>query len=435
VLIAVPEDEMDRRTSFYDSTTLLDAIYYLLDLAGERPISINISLGTNGHAHDGSSILDRWIDALLTEPGRSICIAAGNAGQERPEAPDDLGYMMGRIHASGRIDAQGLDHILEWQVVGDKIKDASENELEIWYEPQDRFAISIRPPDGDWIGPVQPGEFIENHQLPDRTLISVYNELHHPTNGANYIAVYLSPFFGTDVIVGIPSGTWEVRLHGRVIRDGAFHAWIERDDPADLGDGNYFWPSFFTEASHVDTSSVSALACGQRVVSVANLDELKRRAHITSSQGPTRDGRLKPDITAPGTRIVAANGFGDPDNLWIEMTGTSMASPYVAGVVGLMLAAEPTLTAAQILGIIKATSRPLPGATYKCANDLGFGVISPAACVAEASRALDRIELKKSAPAKPAIAAGAAAAGPARRRNAPPKAVPTRRPPTAEDKS
>lgn len=435
VLIAVPEDEMDRRTSFYDSTTLLDAIYYLLDLAGERPISINISLGTNGHAHDGSSILDRWIDALLTEPGRSICIAAGNAGQERPEAPDDLGYMMGRIHASGRIDAQGLDHILEWQVVGDKIKDASENELEIWYEPQDRFAISIRPPDGDWIGPVQPGEFIENHQLPDRTLISVYNELHHPTNGANYIAVYLSPFFGTDVIVGIPSGTWEVRLHGRVIRDGAFHAWIERDDPADLGDGNYFWPSFFTEASHVDTSSVSALACGQRVVSVANLDELKRRAHITSSQGPTRDGRLKPDITAPGTRIVAANGFGDPDNLWIEMTGTSMASPYVAGVVGLMLAAEPTLTAAQILGIIKATSRPLPGATYKWANDLGFGVISPAACVAEASRALDRIELKKSAPAKPAIAAGAAAAGPARRRNAPPKAVPTRRPPTAEDKS
>ncbi|TIX53505.1 MAG: hypothetical protein E5V28_29755, partial [Mesorhizobium sp.] len=69
MLIALPEDEIDRRTSFYDSTCLLDAVYYLLDLAGERPISINISLGTNGHAHDGSSILDRWIDALLSEPG------------------------------------------------------------------------------------------------------------------------------------------------------------------------------------------------------------------------------------------------------------------------------------------------------------------------------------------------------------------------------
>lgn len=430
VLIALPEDEIDRRTSFYDSTSLLDAVYYLLEVAGERPISINISLGTNGHAHDGSSILDRWIDALLTEPGRSICIAAGNAGQERPEAPDDLGYMMGRIHASGKIDAQGLDHILEWQVVGDKIKDASENELEIWYEPQDRFAISIRPPDGDWIGPVLPGQFIENHQLPDRTLISIYNELHHPTNGANYIATYLTPFFGTDLIVGIPAGTWQVRLHGLVIRDGAFHGWIERDDPADLGDGSYFWPSFFTEASHVDSSSVSALACGHRVVSVANLDELKRRAHITSSQGPTRDGRLKPDITAPGTRIVAANGFGDPQNLWIEMTGTSMASPYVAGVIGLMLATEPRLTAAQILGIIKATARPLPGATYQWANDLGFGVISPADCVAEASRALVRTELNKTAPAAaPPITAGVAAAAPARRRTPTPKSPPTRRPP------
>ncbi|RUV81906.1 peptidase S8 and S53 subtilisin kexin sedolisin [Mesorhizobium sp. M5C.F.Ca.IN.020.14.1.1] len=428
VLIALPEDEIDRRTSFYDSTCLLDAVYYLLDLAGERPISINISLGTNGHAHDGSSILDRWIDALLSEPGRSICIAAGNAGQERPEAPDDLGYMMGRIHASGKIDAQGLDHILEWQVVGDKIKDASENELEIWYEPQDRLAISIRPPDGDWIGPIQPGEFLENHQLPDRTLISVYNELHHPTNGANYIATYLTPFFGSNLIIGIPAGVWQVRLHGLVIRDGAFHAWIERDDPADLGDGSYFWPSFFTEASHVDTSSVSALACGQRIVSVANLDELKRRAHITSSQGPTRDGRLKPDITAPGTGIVAANGFGGPDDPWIEMTGTSMASPYVAGVIGLMLAAEPTLTAAQILGIIKATARPLPGATYQWTNDLRFGVISPAACVAEASHALTRTELKKTTPlaTAPTVTAAAPPGRPASRRAARPA---TRRPP------
>ena len=94
VLVSLPEDDLTRRTSFYDSARLLDAVYYLLDLADGRPVSINISLGTNGHAHDGSSVLDRWIDALLAEPGRSICVAAGNAGQDRPEAPDDL-----RLHA------------------------------------------------------------------------------------------------------------------------------------------------------------------------------------------------------------------------------------------------------------------------------------------------------------------------------------------------
>ena len=66
------------------------------------------------------------------------------------------------------------------------------------------------------------------------------------------------------------------------------------------------------------------------------------------------------------------------------MTGTSMASPFVAGVIGLMLAAQPELTAAQINGIIKATARPLPGGTYAWVNDCGFGVIDPQACVREA---------------------------------------------------
>ena len=32
---------------------------------------------------------------------------------------------------------------------------------------------------------------------------------------------------------------------------------------------------------------------------------------VSSSQGPTRDDRMKPDIAAPGTDIVAANGFGE----------------------------------------------------------------------------------------------------------------------------
>jgi subtilisin family serine protease len=394
VLISLPDEDLERRTSFYDSTRLLDAVIYLLEFAGDRPISINISLGTNGHAHDGSSALDRWLDVLLAEPGRSICIAAGNAGQERPEAPNDLGYMLGRIHAGSRIAAQGLDHDLEWEVVGDRIKDASENEMEIWYEPQDRFAISILPPDGQWIGPIAPGEFLENLQLADRTMLSVYNELHHPANGANYIAVYLTPFMG-DVVVGVKAGAWLVKLHGLVVRDGRFHAWIERDDPVDIGDGAHYWPSFFSARSNVDASSVSALACGQRVVSVANLDEARRSAHITSSQGPTRDGRPKPDIAAPGTDIVAANGFGDPSEPWLPMTGTSMASPYVAGVIGLLLAVEKTLTAAQILGILKATAQPLPGGTFEWVNDCGFGVIMPEACLREAGRITARLDAKE----------------------------------------
>lgn len=400
VLISLSPDEADRRRTFSDSTRIAHAVDYLLRLAqdlGNLPVSINISLGTNGHAHDGTSAVSRWIDSALTVPGRSVSVAAGNAGQEVPQFEGDIGYVMGRIHSSGRIPAPELYADLEWVVVGNGIADLSENELEVWFGPQDRLAVSVRPPGGRWIGPVEPQQFVENRQLADGSFVSVYNELYHPANGANYISVYLSPFLSEAGIVGVPAGQWTVRLHAREIRDGRYHAWIERDDPRRLGrvGSREAWrfPSFFSERSLVDQSTVNSLACGSGVISVANLIEAAERISATSSQGPTRDDRYKPEIAAPGTDIVAANGFAPPGEDWVAMSGTSMASPFVTGVVGLMLAAEPRLTAAQATGIMQRTARPLPGADFTWQNDAGFGVIDPERCVVEAATLSEREEL------------------------------------------
>jgi subtilisin family serine protease len=402
VLISIPaEDEDDRRSSFYDSVRLTEAVDYLLELAaemGDIPVSINISLGTNGHAHDDSNPASRWIDLALTRPGRSVCVAAGNAGQERPEHAEDIGYIMGRIHVSGRLEARDLVHDVEWIVVGNKIVDLSENELELWYEPQDRFAVQVKPPDEDWTEPVEPGQFIENRELSDHSRLSVYNELYHPANGCNYITVVLSPGWYRNEIEGIRGGRWLVRLVAREVRHGRFHGWINRDDPAPVGrvgrPEEWRFPSFFSEASFVDNSTVSSLACGQRVVSVANLDEVARAISVTSSQGPTRDDRQKPDIAAPGTKIVAANGFAPSDEPWVEMSGTSMASPFVAGVVGLMLTANPDLTGAQIAGIVKRTAQPLPGRDFSWRDDSGSGVIDAERCIEEATAMRVLEELK-----------------------------------------
>lgn len=400
VLVSLPDEDLKRRQSFYDSTRIADAVDYLVRLAEElkMPLSINVSLGTNGHAHDGSSAVSRWIDAAMSIPGRCISVAAGNAGQEVAAFEGDSGFVMGRIHTSGQIPASDLVKDIEWLVVGNGLMDLSENELEIWYGPQDRFAISVRPPGSDkWIGPVEPRQFIENRQLADGSFLSVYNELYHPANGLNYISLYLSPFLTDDGVVGVPAGRWTVRLHGREVRDGRYHGWIERDDPRRLGrvGAREAWrfPSFFSEASNVDDSSVSSLACGHRVISVANLDEAAEHINITSSQGPTRDNRFKPDTAAPGTNIVAAKGFAGPNDLWVSMTGTSMASPFVAGVAGLMLAVQPKLTAAQIEGIIQRTARPLPGGSFKWINSAGFGRIDPEASIRETAMINERKDL------------------------------------------
>jgi subtilisin family serine protease len=406
VLIALPEDDTERRTAFYDTTRIALAVDYLVTLGQELsqrlkrpvPVSINISLGTNGHAHDGTGAISRWIDSALSVPGRCVCVAAGNAGQEVAAFPGDIGFVTGRIHTTGKVPGRYLHKDIQWSVVGNGIVDVSENELELWYEAPDRFAVSVRPPgpEAEWVGPVEPLEYIENEQLPDGSFLSIYNELYHPSNGCNYLAVYLSPYLGLDAIRGVPAGTWTVRLHGRDVRDGSYHGWIERDDPHRLGriGAREAWrfPSFFAGDSNVDNSSVSSLACGRRVISVANLAEVEERINISSSQGPTRDKRQKPDVAAPGTQIVAANGFAGPGKPWVEMTGTSMASPFVAGVAGLMLALEPQLTAAQIEGILHRTSRPLPGRAYAWSDDAGFGMINPRACLEEAAAVNQRRE-------------------------------------------
>jgi hypothetical protein len=284
------------------------------------------------------------------------------------------------------VPARELQRDLHWIVVGDGIEDVSENELEIWYGAQDRLAVQVKPPGGEWIGPVEPGKFIENQMLEDRTFVSVYSELYDASNGDNRIAIYLSPFMSRAGVAGVTPGKWTIRLIGREIRDGGFHGWIERDDIAPIGrvGKKVYWrfPSFFAAGSNVDESSVSSLACGPRVISVANLDEATNRVSVTSSQGPTRDGRFKPEVAAPGMDILAASGF-DADLPWVRMSGTSMASPHVAGVVGLMLAMSDKLTAAQIGGIIRRTARPLPGQTYAWSNDAGYGQIDPLSCLRE----------------------------------------------------
>lgn len=402
VLVSLGDKDTDPRRSFYDSTRLAHAVDYLFDLGAKLglPVSINVSLGTNGDAHDSSAPINRWIDTLLITHGRCVCVAAGNAGQDKAEGPHDMGWVMGRIHTSGQVKATGLDTDIEWTVAGRGGRDYSENELELWLSPQDRFKVSVRTPDGERIGPIEPLEFIENRQLGDGTFISIYNELYHASNGANYIGVYLSPNLAADPIIGVSAGVWTVRLHGQDIRDGRFDGWIERDDPHELPQrpgvvAPLAFPSFLSERSNVDCSSISTLACGLRVVAVGNLDDVKERINVSSSQGPTRDGRFKPDVVANGTDVVAASGFTGSEQTWVAMTGTSMASPFVCGVAALMLAVEPKLSSAQIGGIMQRTARPLPGGAFAWGNDTGFGRINPHGCIEEAANINKRMDRTK----------------------------------------
>ncbi|MFF3711121.1 S8 family peptidase [Streptomyces phaeochromogenes] len=82
-----------------------------------------------------------------------------------------------------------------------------------------------------------------------------------------------------------------------------------------------------------------------------------------SSRGPTADGSLKPDLTAPGVDIVAARaaeGFmGEPAaDGYVSMSGTSMATPHVAGAAAILAQQHPDWTGPQLKAALTASAKP-----------------------------------------------------------------------------
>ncbi len=146
----------------------------------------------------------------------------------------------------------------------------------------------------------------------------------------------------------------KIRLHGVDISHGQFHAWIERDD---AGQSSFAPP-------HDNSHTLGSISCGQYSIVVGSYD-----AHTTgqplswfSSAGPTRDGRQKPEISAPGHNVLAANSSTRVGIT--RMSGTSMAAPAVTGVVALILAEARSLnkklTIEQIRDILAKTARSNP---------------------------------------------------------------------------
>lgn len=314
-------------SSFGDSVRLVEAIQYIFDKAEDRPCAVNVSLGTNGGPHDGSTLVEEAIDLIVQQaPNRAVVIAASNSFDDG-------------IHAANTVEQDAYVD-LRWEVVPG---DSTHNELELWYSGQDRFSVELIAPDGNSLGTTEPGSSGVIQQSGE-ILIFVSNRLDDPNNHDNMVGVYLES--------GLPGGIWIVRLHGKMVKNGgSFHAWIERDNR---------FPSRFAPP-HDNTHTLGSISCGRETIVVGSYDAHKPNLPLSwfSSAGPTRDGRQKPEVSAPGHDVIAAHSRTLTGT--VRKSGTSMAAPAVTGIVALMMgqarAQGIALSVQKIREILAATAR------------------------------------------------------------------------------
>jgi subtilisin family serine protease len=358
ICVHLAANDFQETESFGNSRRLLEAVKYVFDKAAAlgRQCVVNLSLGTHGGPHDGSTLVEEGLDTLLETPGRAIVIAAGNS------------FTRGG-HASGQV-AASTPRVLNWQIgrpdpaTGAPV-DPSANEMEVWYSGDRELAVSVVMPSGQTLGPVPLGTTASIVSGNSQLGLIVHRQ-HDPNNGDNQLDILLQN--------QLPLGDWKVELSATGTDSVPFHAWIERDD---LGQ------SQFSQADNDSTHTLGSISCGTHTIVVGSYDA-RHPTHplsVFSSEGPTRDGKVKPEVSAPGQDVEAA--WSLTHNRTTSKSGTSMAAPHVAGVVALLLqAAGAPLTISQIRDAVISTARNNPPSSEDWNSRYGNGRVDAAGVVA-----------------------------------------------------
>jgi subtilisin family serine protease len=331
----------------FDSAEILDGVNYIATKAkqlGRRAV-INLSLGGNIGGHDGSDPLEKALDQFV-KAGTPIVVAAGNQEQ-------DNAHIRGRL-ATGR-------NVTFYVEVEDSTTDLA---IDVWYNSGDAIDATLNAPNG-------------NNTTIRASSIDTSSRSGNVTVASRSSDHGKELYFEVSSDDPLPLRGWSITLKARHIEsEGAWDSWV--DTASCASPGASFLPGNGYIVNPNDTIGIPGTA--QFVVTVGayvtktSWRGLNGQALGTnslniggiasySSWGPTRDGRIKPDVAAPGGQIASARSKdiaqnpSDPDRFHRMLSGTSMAAPHVSGTIALMLQRTPNLEAAKIPQILRETAR------------------------------------------------------------------------------
>ncbi len=360
---------------------LVRGVQFMFDRATamNKPIVVNLSLGTDFGPHDGSTLWEQTVATFVgqNQPGHIIVAAAGNSGSVF-ETPMHQQVRVFGGPAKVAVDTLG----------------STSGSVQVWVTTRKdaTLRVGLEGPKGALISPVSNGDY-RSVKL---------------TNG---VAAIFHGSAATDSPIPAGSSGAVVVWQGET-PSGVYHIVLEGDGEADLyvvGTGDAHRASNvpgFTAgvrqrtiglpASHpailavgctVSRASWSSIDGSRLSPKKTVADELGKAIDLSleerepcwfSSSGPTPIGVPKPEISAPGAAVIAAmskhakpgsatsiftsSGCPSPQCLQVNDThavsmGTSMSSPVVAGAIALLLQKKPTLTQPEVTRLLQASAQ------------------------------------------------------------------------------
>lgn len=311
---------------FPGTTAIMRGATFAMDkaLELEMPLVMNISFGNTYGAHNGSSILEQYLDTLAQRGRTGIVVGTGNEG-----------------NTAGHAYIRGIGEEAVSFFVGNYEQSLS---VQIWYPGEDTYDFLLVGPDGS--SRSLPQEISGGRYLVDYPGNYVYVNYHDATPYRTQKELYLE-LFGDEEFIS--PGEWQIFV---------------RETERKVGGVNFYLPSQegrstqtrFLNASPLCTITIPATA--SRVISVGAYDgrydsyaPFSGRGYVLTDASQGAVYSVKPDIAAPGVSVLAPGIYGET----VRVTGTSFATPIVSAAAALLMQA----------GIVEGRDRNLYGEKLK----------------------------------------------------------------------